>query len=276
MKISLVVNFEKKDSKKIADEVIKLLHSANVKILCDEATAECFGEFVSKCDDCIGESDFCIVIGGDGTIIHTAKKAALLKKAVLGINVGRIGYLAAIKSDELAEISKVLSGEYEIEERLMLDVEIDGSGSSKNFTAFNDAVITKGTLSRMLDMKLFIDGHEICYRSDGLIISTPTGSTAYSLSAGGPVVDPRVEDIIITPICPYSCFTRPMIVPHTSNIKATVDVVDGKEAYLTLDGEVAVKIEQGDQIKISRSETVVKLISLKTRPAYFSLGTKLK
>ena len=86
-----------------------------------------------------------------------------------------------------------------------------------------------------------------------MIISTPTGSTAYSLSAGGPVVDPRVEDIIITPICPYSCFTRPMIVPHTSNINATVDIVDGKEAYLTVDGEVAVKIEEEDEIKISRS-----------------------
>lgn len=276
MKISLIVNFEKKDAKNIAKEVVELLHNANVEILCDKATSENFDERVNVNENHIEEADLCIVIGGDGTIIHTAKKAAILNKAVLGINVGRIGYLAAIKSCELKEINKVLLGEYQIEERMMLDVVIASKNKAKEFTAFNDAVITKGTLSRMLDMKVSIDEHEICYRSDGLIISTPTGSTAYSLSAGGPVVDPRVEDIIITPICPYSCFTRPMIVPHTSNISATVDVVDGKEAYLTVDGEVAVKIEEEDEIKISRSKVVVKLISLKTRPAYFSLGTKLK
>lgn len=276
MKVSLIVNFEKNDAKKIANEVIEILHNSNVEILCDKDTANVFPDLLKISENHLEKSDFCVVIGGDGTIIHTAKKAAILKKAVLGINVGRIGYLAAIKSCELDEINRVLSGEYEIEERMMLDVVIESKNKAKTFTAFNDAVITKGTLSRMLDMKVTIDQHEISYRSDGLIISTPTGSTAYSLSAGGPVVDPRVEDIIITPICPYSCFTRPMIIPHTSSINAKVDVVDGKEAYLTVDGEVAVKIEEGDNIKISRSKIAVKLISLKTRPAYFSLGTKLK
>lgn len=276
MKVSLVVNFEKKDAKKIANEVIDKLHKANVKILCDEDTAKNFSSNVAACENHITDADFCIVIGGDGTIIHTAKKAAILNKAVLGINVGRIGYLASLNQNELDEINKVLLGEYDIEERMMLDVVIESNNELKTFTAFNDAVITKGTLSRMLDMKVCIDEHEIPYRSDGLIISTPTGSTAYSLSAGGPVVDPRVEDIIITPICPYSCFNRPMIVPYMSKINASVDVVDGKEAYLTVDGEVAIKINEGDCIKISRSDISVKLISLKTKPAYFSLGTKLK
>ncbi len=275
MKVSLVVNFEKNDAKKVAKDVIDKLHSANIEVLCDEDTAKIFSSIV-PCENHIANADFCIVIGGDGTIIHTAKKAAILNKAVLGINVGRIGYLATINQNELDEIDKVLLDDYEIEERMMLDVVIDSEKESKTLTAFNDAVITKGTLSRMLDMRVSIDENEISYRSDGLIISTPTGSTAYSLSAGGPVVDPRVEDIIITPICPYSCFTRPMIVPHSSKIIASVDVVDGKEAYLTVDGEVAIKINEGDYIKISRSETAVKLISLKNKPAYFSLGTKLK
>ncbi len=276
MKVSLVVNFQKGNAKNIAKEVIEILHNSNIKVLCDKSTADILCRNVTECDNHIEIADFCIVIGGDGTIIHTAKKAALFNKAVFGINVGRIGYLAAIKSDELDNIEKVLLGEYVTEERLMLNVNINSNKGSSNYTAFNDAVITKGTLSRMLDMKLDIDGNEICYRSDGLIISTPTGSTAYSLSAGGPVIDPRVEDILITPICPYSCFTRAMIVPPTAIINAMVDVNDNKEAYLTVDGEVAVKIEQGDKICISRSETVVKLMSLKSRPAYYCIGSKLK
>ncbi len=277
MKISLVINFEKNSAHEISNKVIDILHKNNVEILCDSDTKEILcSDKVTADAKYLQECDFCIVIGGDGTIIHAAKRAALYSKAVLGINVGRIGYLAAIKSCELEYLQDVLDGKYAIEERIMLDVIKTSGEKTQKYTAFNDAVITKGTLSRMLDMKLSVDGHDIDYRSDGLIIATPTGSTAYSLSAGGPVIDPRVDDILITPICPYSFFTRPMIVPSFSKILITVDVLDNKEAYLTVDGEVAVKIDECDKIEISRSNTSVNLIALSQRPGYFSLGTTIK
>lgn len=277
MKISLIINFDKNSANEIANKVVDMLHNNKVEILCDSVTKETLSNNIAIVDENhLQNCDFCVVIGGDGTIIHTAKIAAIYSKAVLGINVGRIGYLAAIKSTELDYLNNILNGEYEIEERIMLDVKKLSDNNEENYTAFNDAVITKGTLSRMLDMKLLVDGHEIKYRSDGLIISTPTGSTAYALSAGGPVIDPRVNDILITPICPYSFFTRPMIVPSFSDVSITADVLDNKEAYLTIDGELAVKIEQKDKIVISRSKTSVKLISLKHRPGYYSLGTSIK
>ena len=277
MKVSLIINFEKDSASKIAEVVIDILHNNNVEILCDSDTIKKLSNsYIVADENHLPNSDICIVIGGDGTIIHAAKKAAVYSKAVLGINVGRIGYLAAIKSTELECLKDVLNGKYDIEERIMLDVTKTCGGITQKYTAFNDAVITKGTLSRMLDMKLSVDGHDIDYRSDGLIIATPTGSTAYSLSAGGPVIDPRVDDILVTPICPYSFFTRPMIVPSFSKVSITVDVLDNKDAYLTIDGEVAVKIDECDKIEISRSNTAVKLIALTERPGYYSLGTTIK
>ena len=276
MNISLVVNFEKDNSKAIAIEVIELLTKQNVSVFTNSSTAELIdNNNIKIVDDIVSVCDMLVVIGGDGTIIHTAKKATQFDKPVLGINSGRIGYLAALKCDELDMISKIVTGEYFTEERIMLSVEVESKAEKKEFVAFNDAVICKGAISRMIDIDLTLDNHSLRYRADGLIVSTPTGSSAYSLSAGGPLLDPRLDNLLITPICPYTYLNKAMVIPSSTDMEISVDTDCSKEAYLTVDGEVAVKILSGDRIRIKRSDTTVKLVKLKSESIFKRLEAKI-
>lgn len=277
MNVSLIVNFEKKDAKAIATEVVKQLQEKCIHFFADRKTTELLNfPNAAAVPDVFSVADVCVVIGGDGTILHAAKRAALQKKPVLGVNAGRIGYLASVEKNELSKLKALVSGDYKIEERTMLDVTLMSADSKTTLNAFNDAVISKGALSRMIDMELFVDRHRLRYRSDGLIISTATGSTAYSLSAGGPVMDPRVDNIVLTPICPYTYFTRTLVIPSDSNMMISVDLGNNKEAYLTIDGEVALPIGSRDKIKITRSDTRVKLISLDDQSIYDCLERKIQ
>lgn len=268
MKIALVVNFEKEKSVDIAKKTIDII-SSKAEILCDENTYNVLKNrciIISKTP--FEECDICIIIGGDGTILHNAKNASLHGKEILGINTGRIGYLAGLEEDELDKLLLLFEEKYNTEERIMLDVYHKTDKGEHKYIAFNDAVISKGSLSRMIDIELFVGEHHIPYRSDGLIMATPTGSTAYSMSAGGPVVDPSVKNIIITPICPYSYFTRSLVLPSQTEISVSVDLKDEREAFLNIDGEIAVKISNGETVKITQSATKVKLINLKFNNIY--------
>lgn len=268
MKIGFIVNFEKESALEIAKKAIDIL-KFKADLFCDAFAFKklaCDGVF--SCDNLFEISDICIVVGGDGTIIHNAKLAAINGKPVLGINAGRIGFLSGLEADELEKLNSLIGGELNIEERIMLDIVHTSNNSVSRFTAFNDAVITKGNISRMIDIECNIDEHSLKYRSDGLIFATPTGSTAYSMSAGGPIVDPILENTIVTPICPYAYFTRPIVLPASKQLYIKVESDDIKEAYLTVDGEVAVKISSDDVIKISLSETKVKLINLRKDSIY--------
>ena len=165
-------------------------------------------------------ADLIITIGGDGTIIRYAKRAAMDNKPILGINAGRVGYLANIEQNELSLISKLKTGEYFVENRMMLNVEIVENGQTINqYTALNDAVITSGFISRIIDTNVFLGNDSINYRADGLIVSTPTGSTAYSLAAGGPIIDPLTQNFCITPICLHSLSAKPIILGAENKIK---------------------------------------------------------
>ena len=277
MNVSLIVNFDKKDAKSIAAGVIEQLNEKCIHLFADEkTTAALQSPDIETASDIFEIADVCVVIGGDGTILHAAKRAALLKKPVLGVNAGRIGYLASVEKNELSKLKALQRGDYKIEERTMLDVTLMSADSSTTLNAFNDAVISKGALSRMIDMELFVDRHRLRYRSDGLIISTATGSTAYSLSAGGPVMDPRVDNIVLTPICPYTYFTRTLVIPSAADMLISVDLSNNKEAYLTVDGEVALPIGGRDKIRITRSDTRVKLISLDDQSIYDCLERKIQ
>ncbi len=268
MKIGLIVNFEKDTSLRISQKVVEFLET-KVELFCDINTYDILGDESLKVTDKIFEvSDFCIIIGGDGTIIHNAKMASLKGKPVLGINAGRIGFLSGLEAEELHKLNLIIEDNFDIEERIMLDVKHISDGSVKNFIAFNDAVITKGSISRMLDIKCRIDNRDLKYRSDGLIIATPTGSTAYSMSAGGAVVDPTLENMIVTPICPYTYFTRSIVLPASKELFIQTEADDKKEAFLTIDGEVAVKLMSSDKISVSLSNTKVKLIKLKNDSIY--------
>lgn len=277
MTFSLFVNFNKTDAVSVAKKVITFLTEHGQSLICDATTyRELCDTRITSAENPYIAGDICIALGGDGTIIHTAKKAALLNKPVLGINMGRIGYLAAIETDEMHLLSKLIDNTYSVEKRSMLEITIENGNERSSHTAFNDAVITKGSLSRMIDIGLTINHHSVAYRSDGLIVSTPTGSTAYSLSAGGPVIDPKVSDILITPICAYTGFNRPLIVPSDTKITLRADISENKEAYITVDGEVALKLYKDTAVTVQTSRKFAQLISLKGENGLFNIDKSLK
>lgn len=207
--------------------------------------------------------DFVIAYGGDGTILQAAKQASFYKKAVLGINGGRFGYTAGLETDELQFLKKLKTGEYQIDKRMMLEVTV--SSSDKKIHCVNDVVVSRGALSRIVDVSLSIGDNELMNtRSDGVIVSTPTGSTAYSLSAGGPILDPSINSILVTAVCPHSFFDRPIVLNENEIIKIKGNNSDENELYLTVDGEKSIKLSNDDVVTIKKSDVfVASLIRIK-------------
>ncbi len=260
MKIALIINSCKENSAVTANEAIDFLVKAGAQVLLLPKDAAGFASvsIVSE-EDIYRLSDIVVVIGGDGTIIHSAKKAALYQKPVLGINAGRVGYLAGLERNEIAKLSDLLSGEYQIEKRMLLSV----SAGDKTFYCLNDAVVSKGSRSNMIDITATIGEENISYRADGLIAATPTGTTAYSLSAGGPIVDPKLESIVLTPICPQSLFARPILLHGGESVEIVADAPTETGAFLTIDGEESWPVDSNHPITISRAEKIfVQLIKL--------------
>ncbi len=231
-------------------------------------------------DDVYGTADLMIVLGGDGTILETARRAAPRGTPILGINLGRVGYMAELEMSELDLLDKLFSSEpvYTVEHRSMLHVELLNTNGEVRITAFglNDAVITNGSIARIVDVELSENGVPVtACRSDGLIVATPTGSTAYSMSAGGPVADPRVKCFCVTPICPHSLATRPMIFPDTAVLEIKNTCQREKMLFLTVDGRTNCELYRGEVVRITRSPLETKLIRLKEWGFYHKLRTKM-
>ncbi len=217
-------------------------------------------------DEIYAEAELVIVIGGDGSMLECARRTARTGAAVLGINMGRIGYMSELEQGELALLDKVFRGEYYIDKRSMLDVKIIGEQGNTRFkgTALNEAVIANGVAARIIDIELYDGEEQVCtYRADGLVVATPTGSTAYSLSAGGPIVDPRLSCICVTPVCPHSLLARPMIFPDESVLKVKNTCVREKVLHLTLDGRTTCDMYLGDVAVITKSSTSARLLRVK-------------
>lgn len=212
------------------------------------------------------ESELIIVIGGDGSMLEAARRAAAKGIPVIGINMGRVGYMTELEMDELELIDKVFEGKYTIDERAMLSVKIVSEKGQTRFSAnaLNEAVIANGVAARIIDIELS-DGDELVssYRADGLVIATPTGSTAYSLSAGGPVVDPRLSCICVTPVCPHSLLARPMIFPDGACLKVKNICVREKTIHLTVDGKATFEMYLGDTAVITKSDVKARLLRVK-------------
>ena len=221
--------------------------------------------------------DVAIAIGGDGTTLSIAKKAAEYKKPVLGINAGRLGFMSGLEQDELDLLKNVVTGDYEIDERLMLKAEIVKNGEViSTHKCLNDFVISRGNFARLIDINITCSGRNVSnMRADGVIISTPTGSTAYSMAAGGPVVSPEADCIIETPICPHSLMDRSIIFSADKEliIKASNDVRN--IPILTVDGQEAVNLSPESEIHVSVSELKTKLIKLKPENFYEILNKKI-
>ena len=204
-----------------------------------------------------------------------AKRAAEDNKPVLGINAGRMGYLADIEQNELSLISKLFNGEYNIEKRIMLSVSVVENGKVLNeYNALNDAVITSGFISRIVDIQTFVGGDAISYRADGLIVATPTGSTAYSLSAGGPIVDPKLSCFCVTPICPHSLIARPLVFPDSAKLEIKNTCTREKILHLTVDGKATFDLFFGDTVLITKADISTKLLRIKDDDFYFKIRMK--
>ncbi len=222
--------------------------------------------------------EFIVVMGGDGTILSVARHYACLNIPVLGVNLGGFGFLTEISLDELYPSMQdhVLTGKYEVEERMMLRATIFRRGQAYwQEHVLNDAVINKGALARIAELTTWIDAEYLTtYRADGLIVATPTGSTAYNLSAGGPIVYPTLRHIIVLPICSHTLSNRPIILPDTVTAAVTLDE-KAQDLYLTLDGQVGQALQPGDRVEIKLASCHLKLVKSPHRTHFEVLRTKL-
>ena len=221
--------------------------------------------------------DLVVVLGGDGTLLSVARSLAQ-GVPILGVNLGSLGFLTEINRGELyPALVRVLDGEHGIEERPLLDVElVRTAGGRAAYRVLNDAVVTKGALSRIIELSLRVDGNLVArFRADGLIISSPTGSTAYNLSAGGPIVHPLLPVVLLTPICPHALTLRPVVVPASGQVEVVLET-DREEVFLTLDGQEGTTLARGDAISVRRSERCARLVKVGGRTFYDSLRGKLR
>lgn len=272
--IALITNFNITEKLTAADTVAERIGDRAERILVPESYKErIFRARMHRSvytympvEQIYEEAELAIVIGGDGSMLECTRLAAPSGTAVLGINMGRVGYMTELEMDELDLLDKVFSGDYTIDERAMLSVRsVSESGKVKfRAHALNEAVIANGAAARMVDIELY-DGEELVsrYRADGLVVATPTGSTAYSLSAGGPIVDPKLSCFCVTPVCPHSLTARPLIFPDTAELRIKNTCVREKVLHLTVDGRATFDMFYGDSVYVSRSETVAKLLRVK-------------
>jgi NAD+ kinase len=243
-----------------------------VRVSADGAEAVGLGDLRAGDDELAGRSDALVVVGGDGTILRAARTGAVRGTPVLGVNVGGFGFLAEVGLDELPEaLERLVLGRYAVEERMMLAAEVlRGGAVAERFLALNDMVVTKSGYARLMPIRTCVNGeHLATYLADGLIVSTPTGSTAYNLSAGGPILSPTVRALVITPICPHTLTARPVVVD--ADDVATVEVASDVEGVLlTVDGQVGCPLRGGDVVRVRRAEERARLVRLR-RPSFYEL-----
>ncbi len=222
--------------------------------------------------------DLIIVFGGDGTLLSAARLVGKRGIPILGVNLGSLGFITEMAKDEISKevMDKIFSGKYRFEERIMLSADVYRKGKrTAQRIALNDVVINKSALSRMVDFEIHINNlYVTSFRADGLIVSTPTGSTAHSLSAGGPILYPTLESFVMTPICPHTLTNRPIVLPDKFTIEVSIKA--GKDIYLTLDGQEGVPLKVEDRVKIKKADFKTKFLLLHERDYFKILRTKLK
>lgn len=229
-------------------------------------------------DEIAQQVDLMLVLGGDGTMIATARLIGDTEVPVMGVNYGGLGYLAEFRIEELlAALEPILAGDYKLESRLMLAVELRrGEDLVTCNRVLNDVVVNKSALARIIEIETYLDDQFVnSFRADGLIVSTPTGSTAYNLSAGGPIIFPSMNAVVITPICPFTLSNRPIVVPDDSLIEVRLKT-EKEEVALTLDGQVGFPLQAGDRVVIRKSRTTFNLVQPKNRNYFDLLRDKLK
>jgi NAD+ kinase len=279
-KIGIISKPKKTEIREVVPPLLQWLRERDIEVFIDKET----GSLVETPESCLtrnelpAQVDLLVVLGGDGTLLATARALNRKPVPILAVNLGGLGFLTVITREDLyPTLEAVLRGDYRTERRVQLEGElIRADEVIASFLALNDAVLNKGAIARILDFELRVDGKFVStYKSDGLIVSTPTGSTAYSLAAGGPIIVPTVEAFIVTPICAHTLTNRPLVLPDTSKIEVVVKS-QREAAYLSVDGQVGIAAYSDDLVCVRKSRSFVEFIQ-PLKLGYFDvLQQKLK
>jgi NAD+ kinase len=278
--IGIISRPRRSNLSEVVPPLLSWLQGRGIHVAYDQETASSLAEPSEgrSREQVAAASDLLLVLGGDGTLLAAARVAAPRGIPILPINMGSLGFLTSFMLEELyPALEDILAGRLTISERVMLHAELQrGDKILDKQTVLNEVVINKGALARMIELELSIDQDFVCrYRADGLIVASPTGSTAYSLSAGGPIVHPSVESFIITPICPHTLSDRPVVVGDTSIIEVKLSA--GTESvFLTLDGQKGIPLQATDRVRVSRAQQLLKLIQTPNKSYFEILRNKLK
>lgn len=275
--IGIIANVKKELTKGVIEEIIEWADKNGFDFfICEELTLLVGHEEKSLSRAELGkESDVLISLGGDGTMLASARAVGQHQTPILGINLGGVGFLTEINSNDLCNaLNKLKRGDYFIEKRMVLETEVEGIKKLDQY-GLNDVVLDKGEVARLFLLHLYLQDEFICsYSADGLIVSTPTGSTAYCLAAGGPIINPRMNAIIVSPICPHTLASRSIVFSENETLKVVVEL-SSRHAVLTIDGQVAFKLKSGSSVLIRKAKHSVNLVKFRDRSFYDILRTKL-
>lgn len=279
MKVYIYPNLKKKNALECTIDVCKILHTNNVQILMNQKYSNIINlDFISYINnDDVNGCDVIVCVGGDGTILRAAALSIDSNCAVLGINCGRLGFMSSLERSDIEKLSNLCSGEYSLESRMMLDVIVSrANGDEITCHALNDAVISHGVASRIQDFTVIADGVTVSsLRADGLIFSTPTGSSAYSLSAGGPLIEPTIDCIEFTQICPHSLFSRTMLISPERVIEVKYNADEGSKIAVSVDGRTPFILEPDDRLFIKKSDHRINFVDMNANNYFKSIDEKL-
>jgi NAD+ kinase len=279
-RIGIVAKPHGHEVRRVIGDLLGWLREKGLEFFLDQQSAALVGQEERGCQksELPSRVDLLVVLGGDGTLLSVARLVGPRGIPILGVNLGALGFLTEIPLEELyATLEEVLTGRYRFSERMMLAASIYREGERiSEYSVLNDVVINKGALARIIEMETYIDQEYVTtYRADGLIISSPTGSTAYSMAAGGPIVHPSLQALLLTPICPHTLSNRPLVVPEGVRVQVMLLSAEA-DVYLTLDGQVGFALQYRDVVEVKSAGQSIKLITSSHRGYYEVLRTKLK
>ena len=282
-RIAVFPNPDKDPDFSYTKEVVRILNGAGIKVCIDRRYHYSVGEkpgmveYYTYIEELLSSSDFVVVLGGDGTILDICERAALHELPIVGVNLGHLGFLATVESDNLEELAKLATEEYFVDERMMMEIQIRDGSIIRELCALNDLVVSSSVGAKIADFKICCDGNTaLNLKADGIIIATPTGSTAYSLSAGGPIIDTSTETFCVTPICPHSFASRPIVFSGNSSLTIQGETQSNQtDICVCADGKEVFKVSKDAMVEVIKSDLKTRLVRIGSNRFYDIISTKM-